>query len=388
MLHMDDVVLAKQRVLIREDLNVPMKNGVIMDDSRIQRALPTIKKAVAAKACVSIMSHLGRPEEGSFDTEYSLAPIAKVLGELLGQAVRLVCLGDDVVVAPGEVVLYENVRFLTGEQSNDVALAKKMASCCDIFVMDAFATAHRAHASTSGVARYATIACAGPLLIEELNALKKVIDNPEQPLLAVVGGSKVSTKFHVLTSLLEKVSVLLVGGGIANTFLHAAGYNIGNSLYEPDWIDSAKQLLEAAASKAVRLPLPCDVIVADEFSETATATVRAIDDVVDTDMILDVGPKTAASYQQLLKGINTVIWNGPVGVFEFPAFSQGTRSLGIAIADSAAYSVAGGGDTLAALAKFDLNDRISYRSTGGGAFLELLEGNTLPVIAILEQRAQ
>ncbi|MCH9644058.1 MAG: phosphoglycerate kinase [Gammaproteobacteria bacterium] len=390
LISMDDVNLANQRVLIREDLNVPMQQGKIRDDSRIQSALPTIKKAIDAGAKVLLMSHLGRPVEGEFNPEFSLAPVAEALTQLLGQTVRLIdsWLEQDCAVNAGEVVLCENVRFLEGEKKNDDALAKQMASRCDVFVMDAFATSHRAQASTVGVARYAPIACAGPLLLAELDALKKALDQPKKPVVAIVGGSKVSSKFHVLNALLDKVDTLIVGGGIANTFLKANGHAIGQSLCEDDWLQQARQLLQDAKQKHVSIPLPVDVAVADHFSESAKATNKSIDAVAEHDMILDVGPQTAASYAALMHDAKTIIWNGPVGVFEFPAFCQGTQALAEAIAESAAFSIAGGGDTLAALAQFDLAGRISYVSTGGGAFLELLEDKTLPAVAILEQRAE
>jgi phosphoglycerate kinase len=390
LINMSDVALSEQRVLIREDLNVPMQAGVITDETRIQCALPTLQLAIASGASVRILSHLGRPKEGQFDAAYSLRPVADRLSELLEQPVRLVDFNTDPsqVVPAGEVVLYENVRFLEGEKSNDPALAKRLAASCDVFVMDAFATAHRAHASTAGVAEFAPIACAGPLLLQELDALEKALHHPKHPVLAIVGGSKVSSKFHVLSALLDQVDVLLVGGGIANTFLKAAGYAIGQSLYEPDWVDAAADLLQRAERQGVSIPLPIDVCVAEEFSATAASRLCAVDAVAKQDRILDVGVETAKRYQDLLKGMQTVIWNGPVGVFEFPQFSHGTQALGEAIANSNAFSIAGGGDTLAALAKFHLSGRISYRSTGGGAFLELLEGKTLPVVAILEQRAQ
>lgn len=379
-----DIDIKNKRLLIREDLNVPMKNGQITNDKRLHAVLPTVQQALIQGAAVILMSHLGRPKEGQPDEQYSLAPVAKRLSELLKQSVRFEkdwLEGLD--IQPGEVVLVENVRFLKGEKANDSALAEKMAAQCDIFVMDAFATAHRAHASTTGVAKAAKKAYAGPLLLAELEALSKALEKPKKPVVAIVGGAKVSTKLPVLRSLLEKVDVLIVGGGIANTFLLASGYKVGKSLVEDDQLVVAKALLALAEKRGVALPLPTDVRVAKAFSEQASATVKLLADVSDDDMILDVGPKTADSYASLLQQAGTILWNGPVGVFEFPAFAQGTESLAKAIANSKAFSLAGGGDTLAAIDQFGVADKISYISTGGGAFLEFVEGKTLPGVEAL-----
>ncbi len=385
---MTDLELANKRVLIREDFNVPMKAGRIVDDERIKRALPGIQAAISQNARVILLSHLGRPEAGHYDPKFSLEPVAAVLAELLKQPVMFIKDWlDGVSVSPGQVVLCENVRFNRGEENNDSELAKRMAKLCDIFVMDAFATAHRVQASTVGVAEYAPIACAGPLLSAEIQALSQALDNPKLPLVAIVGGSKVSTKIALLGHLIEKVDQLIVGGGIANTFLAAQGYPIGQSLYEADWIEKTKRLLTEAASKGVTIVIPQDVRVATEFSSQAKATIKGVDEVNDNELILDVGPKTAGTYQQLLANAATIVWNGPIGVFEFPAFSQGTQALANAIADSAAYSIAGGGDTLAVLSEFNVADKMSYVSTGGGAFLSYLQGETLPAIKILQQRA-
>ena len=389
MLTIDDIDLNNKRVLIREDLNVPIKDGKITSLERIQRALPTIKKALSANARVILLSHLGRPKEGEFNPEFSLAPVADALSEALNQTVTLVTdylNGAD--VAPGEVVLCENVRFNAGEKNNDPALSKRLAALCDVFVMDAFATAHRAQASTAGVTEYAPIACSGPLLQQELNALSDAMDMPKQPLVAIVGGSKVSTKIQVLDALIDKVDVLIVGGGIANTFLAAEGHPVGQSLYESDWLSSAKTLLARAKSNNVSIPLPVDVTVAKSFSESAESAVKALSDVAKDDMILDVGPQTAAQYPALMQQAGTIVWNGPVGVFEFKNFSQGTRALGQAIAASDAFSIAGGGDTIAAIETFKLSDQISYICTGGGAFLEYLESKPLPAVVALEERAK
>lgn len=386
---MEKLNLANQRVLIREDLNVPIKEGVITSNERIIRALPTIEKALAAKACVIILSHLGRPQEGKFDAQFSLQPVADELTKMLNQKVPLLQDWlDGVNVMPGQAVLCENVRFNVGEKANDVTLAKRMAKLCDIFVMDAFATAHRAQASTVGVAELAAIACAGPLLDAELVALEKALDNPKRPLVAIVGGAKVSTKIHLLTALLGKVDQLIVGGGIANTFLKAKGFLIGKSLYESSWIEQAKALLKEAEKKGVAIPLPQDVIVAHELQPDAKVIVKPVNAVGAEDCIFDVGPQTAGSYPALMANAGTILWNGPVGVFEMEAFSHGTRALGEAIAASSAYSLAGGGDTLAALDKFGISGQISYISTGGGAFLEFLEGQKLPAVAMLEKRAK
>lgn len=387
-IRMQDLDLSGKRLLIREDLNVPVKDGKVSSDARIRASLPTIQAALDGGAAVMLMSHLGRPVEGQFDATFSLAPVASHLGELLGRPVRLESDWlDGVELDPGEVVLCENVRFNAGEKKDDESLAKKMAALCDIFVMDAFGTAHRAQASTHGVARYAPVACAGPLLLGELDALSRALDRPARPLVAIVGGSKVSTKLTVLESLIGKVDQLIVGGGIANNFLAAQGHDVGKSLYEPDLVDAAARLMEKASSSGATIPVPTDVRVAEEFVETAAATVRSADGVGATEMILDVGPETEAHYADLLRQAGTIVWNGPVGVFEFPAFADGTRALAEAIAESPAFSIAGGGDTLAALDQFGIADRVSYISTGGGAFLEFLEGKTLPAVAMLAQRA-
>ncbi len=386
---MQDVALAGRRVLIREDLNVPVKDGVVTSDARIRASLPTIRQALAAGARVMLMSHLGRPEEGKPAAEFSLAPVAARLSELLGRKVPLVTdwLGG-VEVAPGEAVLLENCRFNKGEKKDAEELARRMAALCDVYVMDAFGTAHRAEASTHGVERFAPVACAGPLLVNELVALDTALDSPQRPLVAIVGGSKVSTKLTVLEALLARVDQLIVGGGIANTFLLARGAPIGKSLAEPDMVDIARRLLEQSAAKGVDLPLPTDVVVAKEFSAKAEADVKAVADVAPDDMILDIGPDTAERFARLVGGAGTVIWNGPVGVFEFDQFGEGTRVLANAIATSKAFSLAGGGDTLAAIEKYQVEDGISYISTGGGAFLEFVEGKPLPAVVMLESRAR
>lgn len=383
-LQMKDLDLAGKRVLIREDLNVPVKDGQVTSDARIRASLPTIELALNAGAKVMLMSHLGRPTEGEFEDKYSLAPVAAHLGKLLGREVPLISnwLDGDFDVAEGSVVLLENVRFNAGEKKNDEALSKAMAALCDVYVMDAFGTAHRAQASTHGVGQFADLACAGPLLAGELDALGKALNGPARPLVAIVGGSKVSTKLEVLNSLSDKCDQLIVGGGIANTFLAAAGKPVGKSLCEPDLIPTAKALMEKCS-----IPLPVDVVVAKEFAESAEATIKSVDDVADDDMILDIGPKSAATLAALLKDAGTIIWNGPVGVFEFDQFGEGTKVLSQAIADSAGFSIAGGGDTLAAVDKYAIADKVSYISTGGGAFLEFVEGKTLPAVAMLEARA-
>ncbi len=386
---MDDFNLSGKRVLIREDLNVPLKNGSVADDSRILAALPTIKRAIEDDACVMIVSHLGRPKEGQYDEAYSLAPVAKRLSELLGQEVTLAPNWlNGVEVEPGQVVLCENVRFAIGEKSNDDTLARKMAALCDIFINDAFATAHRAQASTYGIANYAPKVCAGPLLKAELDALGKALEEPAKPMVAIVGGAKVSTKLEVLETLVDKVDQLIVGGGIANTFIKAAGFEVGKSLYEEDLVDIAKGLIEKAKERGAEIPIPVDVVCAKEFSENAEATVKPVADIADDDMILDLGPETVSTLGKQLKSAGTIVWNGPLGVFEFDQFANGTAELAKAIADSPAYSIAGGGDTLAAISKFGISDQVSYISTGGGAFLELLEGKELPAVAILEERAR
>ncbi|MEN9836859.1 MAG: hypothetical protein RLZ79_527 [Pseudomonadota bacterium] len=382
-----DLNLTGQRVLIREDLNVPVEGGVITSDARIRASLPTIRAARDAGARVMLLSHLGRPKEGEFSAENSLAPVAARLGELLGAPVRLVRDWlDGIECAAGEVVLCENVRFNKGEKKDDEGLSRRMAALCDIFVMDAFGTAHRAEASTHGVARFAPIACAGPLLVGELDALERALANPARPLVAIVAGSKVSTKLTVLESLLSKVDQLIVGGGIANTFLAATGVAVGKSLHEPDMLDTARALLAQAKAKGTSIPLPTDVVVAKEFSPTAVATTRAVEAVAADELILDIGPSTARSLATLLQSAGTILWNGPVGVFEFDSFAGGTRVIAEAIAASSAFSLAGGGDTLAAIEKFGVESGISYISTGGGAFLEFVEGKTLPAVAALEAR--
>lgn len=386
-LKMTELDLNGKRVLIREDLNVPVKEGKVTSDARIRAALPTIEHALNAGAKVMLMSHLGRPIEGEADPSFSLAPVAIHLAELLGREVPLI---SDWLNGVGpldnndaDLVLLENVRFNAGEKNNVDALAKQMAALCDIFVMDAFGTAHRAQASTHGVAKFAPVACAGPLLANELDALGKALDNPARPMAAIVGGSKVSTKLTVLETLSDKVDQLIVGGGIANTFLAAAGHPVGKSLYEADLIDQAKALMAKTS-----IPLPTDVVVATEFSESATATIKRVEDVADDDMILDIGPETASALAKLMGNARTVIWNGPVGVFEIDQFGEGTKTLSLAIAGSDAFSIAGGGDTLAAVDKYQISDKISYISTGGGAFLEFVEGKVLPAVAILEERAK
>ncbi len=381
---MKDVDLANKRVLIREDLNVPVKNGKVTSDARIRAALPTIQMALAAGAKVMVMSHLGRPTEGQYEEEFSLQPVATHLSGLLGQDVPLVKDWlDGVDVESGQLVLVENVRFNLGEKKDDEALSKKMAALCDVFVMDAFGTAHRAQASTHGVAKFAPIACAGPLLSAELEALEIALAKPARPMAAIVGGSKVSTKLTVLESLSDKVDQLIVGGGIANTFLAAAGFPVGKSLYEADLIPQAKALMAKTS-----IPLPEDVVVATAFAPDAVATVKNAADVGPEDMILDIGPKAAMAFAALLEESQTIIWNGPVGVFEFDQFGGGTKALAMAIANSKGFSIAGGGDTLAAVDKYDIADQVSYISTGGGAFLEFVEGKVLPAVAMLESRAQ
>nr|ARX77478.1 phosphoglycerate kinase [uncultured bacterium] len=385
---MVDLDLSGKRVLIRQDLNVPVKNGQVTSDIRIQASVPTIKHALAAGAAVMLLSHLGRPVEGQYDEASSLKPVAERLSLLLGKPVRLEKDWlDGVTVSPGEVVLCENVRFNAGEEKNNDELGKKMAKLCDIFVMDAFGTAHRAQASTHSVAKFAPIVCAGPLLASELDALGKALETPAKPLIAIVGGSKVSTKLTVLKSLSEKVDQLIVGGGIANTFIAAAGFPVGKSLYEADLLDEAKRLIAAAKLAGSDIPIPVDVVCAKEFSETAVATIKKVQDVEADDLILDIGPDTAKHYAELIKSAGTIVWNGPVGVFEIEQFSHGTQSLATAIAESNAFSIAGGGDTLAAIDKYGINDQVSYTSTGGGAFLEFLEGKELPAVAILKSRS-
>ena len=384
---MSDLDLAGKRVLIREDLNVPVTDGVVTSDARIQAALPTIRAALAANAAVMLVSHLGRPTEGQPDEQFSLRPVADRLGELLGRDVPLIKDWiDGVDVEPGDVVLLENVRFLEGEKKCDEALSRKMAALCDVFVMDAFGTAHRAQSSTYGVGEFAPVACAGPLLAAELDALARALDKPARPFVAIVGGSKVSTKLTVLDTLAEKVDTLIVGGGIANTFIAAAGNGVGKSLYEPDMLDTARELAANRDDRA-EIPVPTDVVCADEFAAEANAATRAVDEVQEGELILDIGPETAARFADILKSAGTIIWNGPVGVFEFDRFGAGTKALAEAIAASDAFSVAGGGDTLAAIDKYGVRDGISYISTGGGAFLEFVEGKVLPAVEMLERRA-
>jgi phosphoglycerate kinase len=384
---MIDLDLADKRVLIRQDLNVPVKNGTVTSDIRIQASVPTIQQALAQGAAVMVMSHLGRPEEGHYDEAASLKPVADRLALLLDKPVRLEKDWiDGVTIAAGEVVLCENVRFNVGEEKNSDELGKKMAALCDVFVMDAFGTAHRAQASTHSVAKFAPAVCAGPLLASELDALGKALETPTKPLIAIVGGSKVSTKLTVLESLSTKVDQLIVGGGIANTFIAAAGFPVGKSLYEPDLIPEAQRLMAAAKAAGSEIPVPTDVVCAKEFSETAVATIKQVADVEADDLILDIGPDTAKHYAELLKSAGTIVWNGPVGVFEIEQFSHGTQTLSTAIAESPAFSIAGGGDTLAAIDKYGINDQVSYTSTGGGAFLEFLEGKELPAVAVLKSR--
>ncbi|MCC7461999.1 MAG: phosphoglycerate kinase [Gammaproteobacteria bacterium] len=388
-LRMADQDLAGKRVLIREDLNVPVHDGVVSSDARIRAALPTIRMALDKGARLLLLSHLGRPEEGRCEPEFSLAPVATRLSELLGKPVPLVkdWLGG-VECAPGSAVLCENVRYHKGEKRDSEELARRMAALCDVFVMDAFGTAHRAEASTHGVARFAPLACAGPLLVAELDALERALQQPARPLVAIVAGSKVSTKLTVLEALLEKVDQLIVGGGIANTFLAATGVKVGRSLHEADQLDIARKLLARARARGAEIPLPSDVVVAREFAATAHADVRPVGEVAADEMILDIGPDSADRCCALLKSAGTIIWNGPVGVFEFDQFGEGTRAIANAVASSAAFSLAGGGDTLAAIEKYGVEDGISYISTGGGAFLEFVEGKTLPAVAILQERAR
>jgi phosphoglycerate kinase len=384
-----DTDLRNKRVLIREDLNVPVQSGVVTSDARIRAAIPTIRYALDQNAKVFILSHLGRPEEGKYDESLSLAPVAVRLSELLGKPVPLrKDWLDGVDCQPGSAVLCENVRFNKGEKKDDEKLARRMAELCDVFVMDAFGTAHRAEASTHGVARFAKVACAGPLLVGELEALETALHKPARPLVAIVGGSKVSTKLTVLESLLEKVDKLIVGGGIANTFLAATGVGVGKSLHEAEMLDVARRLMAKARARGTEIPLPTDVVVAKEFAATAHADVRTVHDVRNDEMILDIGPDTADRFSELVQSAGTIIWNGPLGVFEFEQFGEGTRAIAHAIARSKAFSLAGGGDTLAAIEKYNIEDGISYISTGGGAFLEFVEGKTLPAVAVLEERAK
>lgn len=378
---MSDLSLENQRVLIREDLNVPVRDGVVTSDARLRAALPTIEQAHAQGAAVMLMSHLGRPEEGEPDASFSLAPVAACLSQLLGKQVTLIQDWESAAPDSGEILLLENVRFNAGEKANDPALAKRYAALCDVFVMDAFGTAHRAQASTHGVAEFAPTACAGPLLAAELDALERALTSPAPPMLAIVGGSKVSTKLTVLESLAQKCDSLIVGGGIANTFLAAAGYPVGKSLCEHDMLDTARALMQTTS-----IPLPVDLVVATAFDQAAEATVKLASEVSDEDMILDIGPQAAKGIAEQLMKAGTILWNGPVGVFEFEQFSGGTRNVAQAIAASDGFSLAGGGDTLAAIDQFGIADNVSYISTGGGAFLEYVEGKTLPAVAMLAAR--
>ncbi len=383
-----DLDVHQRRVLIRQDLNVPVENGRVTSDQRIVASIPTLKLALKKGAAVMVMSHLGRPKEGQWSEADSLAPVATRLSELLGMDVPLLRdWVDGVTVQPGQLVLLENCRMNVGEAKDDEALSRKYAALCDVFVMDAFGTAHRAQASTHGVIRFAHTACAGPLLSAELDALAKALEHPARPLLAIVAGSKVSTKLELLASLINKVDQLIVGGGIANTFLAASGYPVGKSLYEPDLVDTAKQIMAAAKARGAEIPLPVDVVVAPEFNANAPATVKPVAEVGATDLILDIGPETAKAYAARILQVGTVVWNGPVGVFEFDAFGHGTEALAKAIAASNAFSIAGGGDTLAAIDKYGVVDQVSYISTGGGAFLEFLEGKELPAVTALKARA-
>ena len=384
---MADLDLNGKRILIRQDLNVPVKDGQVTSDIRIRASIPAIELALKANAAVMLMSHLGRPTEGKFDESASLKPVAVRLSELLNKPVRLEKDWlDGITIQPGEVVLCENVRFNIGESKDSTELGKKMAALCDIFVMDAFGTAHRAQASTHSVIEHAKIACSGPLLSAELEALGKSLNNPESPVVAIVGGSKVSTKLTVLKTLSNKVDQLIVGGGIANTFIAAAGYSVGKSLFEEDLIDDAKALIAAAKANNSEIPVPVDVVCAKEFSDSAEATIKNVADIEADDMVLDIGPETAKQYAAKLATAKTIVWNGPVGVFEIDQFANGTKDLAQAIADSSAFSIAGGGDTLAAIDKYGINDKVSYTSTGGGAFLEFLEGKELPAITALEAK--
>ena len=386
---MQDFSLQGQRVLIRQDLNVPVKNGTVTSDARIKASIPTIKKALDAGAAVMVMSHLGRPTEGQPESEFSLQPVVDYLNDALDVEVKLVTdYLDGVDIQPGELVILENVRFNKGEKKDDETLATQYASLCDIFVMDAFGTAHRAQASTHGVAKFAPKGCAGPLLAAELDALGKALDNPKRPMVAIVGGSKVSTKLTVLKSLAEKVDQLIVGGGIANTFIAANGHNVGKSLVEMDLVDEAKSLINDAQSNGGDIPVPTDVVVGKQFAEDEPAHLKTVAEVADDDMIFDIGPESTDALKVILKNAGTIVWNGPVGVFEFDQFGAGTKGIAEAIAQSDAFSIAGGGDTLAAVDKYEIADKISYISTGGGAFLEFLEGKTLPAVAVLEEKNQ
>jgi len=385
-----DLDLAGKRVLIRADLNVPVKDGKVTSDARIAASMPTIEHCVNAGAKVQVMSHRGRPTEGEVDAENSMQPIADDMSAKLGKPVRLIkdYLDKAPEVADGEVVLFENVRFNSGEKKDNEELARKYAALCDVFVMDAFGTAHRAQASTHGAGKFAPVACAGLLLADELDNLAKALADPARPMVAIVGGSKVSTKLTVLEALSEKVDQLVVGGGIANTFLKAMGHNVGKSLCEGDLVDTAKALVEKMKARGANIPIAVDVVCGKEFSETAEATLKNADDVADDDMIFDIGPKSAQELADIIAKAGTVVWNGPVGVFEFDQFGEGTKTVSMAIADSDCFSLAGGGDTIAAIQKYDIYDKVSYISTAGGAFLEYLEGKTLPAVAMLEERAK
>lgn len=388
LLKMSELDLKDKRVLIREDLNVPIKEGIITSDQRLQAALPALRTALQANAAVMVLSHLGRPSEGTFDPSLSLKPVADYLREHLDFPVQFEAdYLNGVDVKPGELVVCENVRFNLGEKANDEVLAKKLAALCDVFVMDAFGTAHRAHASTCGVAQFAPIAVAGPLLIREMEALHHVLRNPERPIVAVVGGAKISSKLTLLQQMVERVDFLIPGGGIANTFLKASAREVGQSLCENALLDEARAILEHANKTGCKVLLPVDVVVGKQFNEMCPAYNKSLASVAKDDMIMDIGPETIALYIHILGEARTIIWNGPVGVFEFPQFAYGTRAIAIAIADNDAFSIAGGGDTLAAIDLYDLTDQMSYISTGGGAFLEYLEGKTLPAVAILEERA-
>ncbi len=387
---MTDLDLAGKRMLIRQDLNVPVKDGKVTSAKRIEASMPTIRHCIEAGAKVMLMSHLGRPTEGEPAAEFSLQPVADYLTEALGKEVKLITdyLDSAPEIADGEVVILENCRFNKGEKKNDEALSKQYAALCDVYVMDAFGTAHRAQASTHGAAKFAPTACAGPLLSGELEALGKALDNPARPMVAIVGGSKVSTKLTVLESLSKVVDQLIVGGGIANTFIAAAGHNVGKSLYEEDLVDTAKKLTADAEARGGSIPVPSDIVCAKEFAETAEATLKPANECADDDMIFDIGPDSAAALAEIIKKAGTIVWNGPVGVFEFDQFGEGTKAISMAIAESPAFSIAGGGDTLAAVDKYNISDKVSYISTGGGAFLEFLEGKELPAVAILEERAK
>ncbi|MEY8673210.1 phosphoglycerate kinase [Francisella philomiragia] len=387
-LTLKDVDLKNKKVLVRVDFNVPVKDGKVTSKVRIEAAIPTIQYILDQGGAVILMSHLGRPTEGEYDSQFSLEPVAEALSQIIKKPVRFAKDWlNGVDAKAGEIVMCDNVRFNKGEKKSDDELSKKIASLGDVFVMDAFATAHRAQASTYGVAKYVPVACAGLLLANEIKALEKALKAPKKPMAAIVGGSKVSTKLSVLHNLLDKVEILIVGGGIANTFIKAEGFNIGNSLYEEDLVGEAKDILAKAKERGVNIPVPVDVRVAKEFSENAVAVVKNVADVADDEMILDIGPKSERNIAELLKSANTILWNGPVGVFEFDNFAEGTKALSLAIAESDAFSVAGGGDTIAAIEKFDIKDKVSYISTAGGAFLEFLEGKKLPAVEILKEKA-